>query len=268
MKDVQNRYDRRRIPIEKVGIKNLQYPITVLDRLNNSQCTTAIVSMYVDLPHRFKGTHMSRFVEILNMHHGRISPVKLDDILKAMIEKFNCETAHLEMSFPYFIRKAAPVSGAESLMDYQCAFIASLRRVNGRDAFDLVIEAGVPVTMVCPCSKEISRKGAHSQRSRFTIRVRSNELVWLEELIEIAEKAASAPVFSLLKREDEKRVTESAYDRPRFAEDAVRSVAKRLVQDPRITWYQVESENQESIHNHSAYAMVTSKCRRKRGTGN
>lgn len=264
MKDVQNRYDRRKIPIEKVGIKNLQYPITVLDRLNNSQCTTAIVSMYVDLPHRFKGTHMSRFVEILNMHHGRISPEKLDDILKAMIEKFNCATAHLEIRFPYFIKKAAPASGAESLMDYQCGFIASLCRINGRDAFDLVIEAGVPVTMVCPCSKEISRRGAHSQRSRITIRVRSDELVWIEELIEIAEDAASAPVFSLLKRQDEKQVTESGYARPRFAEDAVRFVADRLAKDPRIMWYQVESENQESIHNHNAYAMIVGKRDRKR----
>jgi GTP cyclohydrolase I len=264
MKDVQNRYDRRKIPIQKVGIKNLQYPITVLDRLNNSQCTTAMVSMYVDLPHRFKGTHMSRFVEILNMHHGRISPAKLDDILKAMIGKFDCETAHLEMQFPYFIKKAAPVSGAESLMDYSCGFSASLRRTGGKDTFDLMIEAGVPVTMVCPCSKEISRRGAHSQRSKITIKVRSKDLVWFEELIEIAENAASAPVFSLLKREDEKKVTESAYDRPRFAEDAVRSVAGLLAKDPRILWYQVESENQESIHNHNAYAMIVGKRDLKR----
>jgi len=258
MKDVQNSYDGRRIPIQKVGINNLQYPITVLDRLDKSQCTTAVVSMYVDLPHRFKGTHMSRFVEILNRHHGRISPGKIDDILKAMIEKFNCETAHLEMRFPYFMKKRAPVSGAESLMNYDCAFIASLNRTNGFDSFDLVIEAGVPVTMVCPCSKEISRRGAHNQRSKITIRVRSDKLVWLEELIDIAEKAASSPVYSLLKRGDEKKVTESAFDRPRFAEDAVRAVAERLTKDRRILWFQVESENQESIHNHNAYAMVIS----------
>jgi GTP cyclohydrolase I len=258
MKDVQSRRDTRRIPIQKVGIKNLQYPITVLDRLNKSQNTTAMVSMYVDLPHNFKGTHMSRFVEILNRHHGRISPGRLDDILNAMIGKFNCETAHLEMRFPYFIKKAAPVSGAESLMNYNCAFIASLKKKNGKELFDLIIEAGVPVTMVCPCSKEISARGAHNQRSTVTIRVRSKELVWLEELIEIAERAASAPVYSLLKREDEKKITESGYDRPRFAEDAVRAVAKQLEGDKRVIWYQVESENQESIHNHNAFAMVTS----------
>lgn len=256
MKDVQSRRDKRRIPIQKVGIKDLQYPITVLDRLNKSQNTTAIVNMYVDLPHNFKGVHMSRFVEILNRHHGRISPQKLDDILGVMLGKFDCENAHLEICFPYFIKKTAPVSGAESLMNYDCAFFASLSRRNGRDAFDLVLETAVPVTMVCPCSKEISRYGAHNQRSTITIRVRSNELVWLEELIEIAEKAASAPVYSLLKREDEKSVTESGYARPRFAEDAVRDVAVRLARDKRITWYEVESENQESIHNHNAYAMV------------
>ncbi|MBA4387472.1 MAG: GTP cyclohydrolase I FolE2 [Verrucomicrobia bacterium] len=259
MKDVQNRYDNRKIPIQKAGIKDLQYPITVLDRLNKSQHTTAIVSMFVDLPHRFKGTHMSRFVEILNKHHGKISLRGIADILRTMRQTFSCESAHLEIRFPYFIEKSAPASGAKSLMNYNCAFLANIERKRGREMLDLVLEVAVPVTMVCPCSKEISSRGAHNQRSTVTIKVRSHELVWLEELIEIAEKAASSPVYSLLKRQDEKYVTEHAYDRPRFAEDAVRAVAMRLKADKRITWYQIESENQESIHSHSAYAMVVSR---------
>lgn len=258
MKDIQSRQDKRKIPINKVGIKRLHYPVTVLDRQNKSQDTTAMISMYVDLPHQFKGTHMSRFVEILNDHHGRVSVEEMEDILVKMREKFDCRSVHLEMKFPYFLEKAAPASGATGLVDYDCAFYASLETVRGKTKFDLVIEAAVPVTMLCPCSKEISDRGAHNQRSVITIQVRSRSLVWLEEIIEIAEKAASSPVYALLKRRDEKAVTEGAYDRPRFAEDAVREVAMKLKKDRRVSWYQVESENQESIHNHSAYAMVVS----------
>ncbi|MCK5850065.1 MAG: GTP cyclohydrolase I FolE2 [Kiritimatiellae bacterium] len=260
MEDVQNSYDDRNIPIQKVGVKGLQYPVTVLDRQNKSQHTTATVHMYVDLPHHFKGTHMSRFVEILNEHHGRISVREIDGILSNMLDKLGCEVAHIELRFPYFIEKTAVASKAKSLMNYDCAFLASAKRQDGGIETDLVVEAGVPVSMVCPCSKEISDRGAHNQRSTITIRVRSNEFVWLEEIIEIAESSASSPVYSLLKRSDEKVITEQAYDRPRFAEDAVRIVAEKLNQDPRITWYSVESENQESIHNHNAYAFVESTC--------
>ena len=256
MKDVQNSHDDRRIPIQKVGIKDLHYPVTVMDRQNKSQHTTALVNMYVDLPHNFKGTHMSRFVEIMNEHHGNISLPDISDILRTMIGRFDCETVHLELRFPYFMEKTAPASSATSMMDYDCALLASYRRSDDGDEFDLIVEAGVPVTMLCPCSKEISEDGAHNQRSKLTISVRSSELVWLEELVEIAEAEASAPVYALLKREDEKELTERAYARPRFAEDAVRSVAARLRDDPRIEWYRVETENLESIHNHSAYAMV------------
>ncbi len=258
MKDIQNTYDDRQIPIQKVGIKNLRYPVTVLDRAHKSQNTTAVVSMTVDLPHNFKGTHMSRFVEILNEHHGRISVSDIRAILAATLERLDSETAHLEIRFPYFMEKTAPASGAESMMDYDCALLATLERGDHAGAFDLIVEARVPVTMLCPCSREISERGAHNQRSEITIRIRSGELVWLEELIEIAEECSSAPVYSLLKREDEKYVTEQAYDRPHFCEDAVRAVAARLREDPRISWYQVESDNQESIHNHNAYAMVES----------
>jgi len=259
MRDVQNRRDGRRIPIQKVGIKDLEYPITVLDRQNKSQPTTARVNMYVDLPHSFKGTHMSRFTEILNEHRGRISVGEINGILRTMLRKFQCRTAHLEIRFPYFIERAAPVSGARALMSYQCALLASVKRRTDRVVFDRSVEVRVPVTMLCPCSREISARGAHNQRAQVTIRVRSRALVWIEELIEMAEKAASAPVYSLLKRVDEKYVTEQAYARPRFAEDAVRGVAALLLRDSRVLGFQVESENFESIHNHSAYAMVENK---------
>lgn len=257
MKDVQGRKDRRRIPIHKVGIKDLSYPITVMDRQKQSQDTVALVNMYVDLPHSFKGTHMSRFVEILNHYHGRISLREMQGILSAMISRFESESAHFEIRFPYFLEKKAPVTKAGARVGYECAMMASLEKKRRSSKFDLVVETRTPVTMLCPCSKEISRKGAHNQRSIITIRVRSRGLVWFEELINIAERAASSPVYSLLKREDEKYVTEQAYAHPRFAEDAVRAVARRLKKDKRITWFEVESDNQESIHNHNAYAMVT-----------
>lgn len=256
MKDVQNKRDYRRIPIQKAGIRNLLYPIAVLDRENKVQHTVASVSLYVDLPHHFRGTHMSRFVEILNEHRGTISLRHIGVILKTMAGRFGSTQAHLEIRFPYFVEKAAPVSKARSLMNYQCAFLASYNR-RAPTPVDLVVEVMVPVTMLCPCSKEISAAGAHNQRSWITVRVRTRELVWIEELIEIAEAEASAGLYALLKRADEKQVTERAYRRPRFAEDAARAVARKLKRDPRVVWYQVESENMESIHNHNAYAMVT-----------
>ncbi|MDD4871469.1 MAG: GTP cyclohydrolase FolE2 [Kiritimatiellae bacterium] len=257
LKDIQNSIDVRRTPVQKVGIRNLRYPILVLDRRNASQDTVATINMFVDLPHRFKGTHMSRFVEIINHCRGRVSVHQIGNILKTMIKKFESVTAHIDIRFPYFIEKSAPVSGAKSLMDYDCAFLAAMDAKKKRNPLDLILEVAVPVTTLCPCSKEISKYGAHNQRSKITIQVRTLKLVWLEDLIEIAESAASAPLYSLLKREDEKSVTETAYKNPRFAEDIVRSVAVRLRADPRISWYQVETENFESIHNHNAYALVT-----------
>ncbi|MFC1497040.1 GTP cyclohydrolase FolE2 [Verrucomicrobiota bacterium] len=256
MKDVQNSHDDRKVPIHKVGIKNLRYPVVVMDRQNESQHTVATVNMFVDLPHHFKGTHMSRFVEIINQYRGRIAVQEIGAILKAMLERFESETAHIEIRFPYSIEKTAPVSGVKSLMDYDCAFLATMNVSDGDNSLDLILEAGVPVTTVCPCSKEISEYGAHNQRSRIVIQVRSRKLVWLEDLIELAEAEASAPLYSMLKREDEKYLTEHAYENPRFAEDVVRSIAVRMRKDPRITWYQVETENLESIHNHNAYAQV------------
>lgn len=257
MKDVQNTHDDRKMPIQKVGITDLRYPVVVLDHKNKSQHTIATVNMFVDLPHNYKGTHMSRFVEILNHYHGRISVQEIESILNAMTDRFASQTAHLEIRFPYFVQKSAPVSGATSLMDYECAFHATLDIGKKQAHCDLTLEVNVPVTTLCPCSREISDHGAHNQRSIITIRVKSTELVWLENLIEIAESEASAPLYTLLKREDEKAVTEQAYRNPRFAEDIVRAIALRLKADTRISWYQIETKNMESIHNHNAYAQVT-----------
>ncbi len=257
MKDVQNTHDDRKMPIQKVGITDLRYPVVVLDHKNKSQHTIATANMFVDLPHNYKGTHMSRFVEILNHYHGRISVQEIESILKAMTDRFASQTAHLEIRFPYFVQKSAPVSGATSLMDYECAFHATLDIGSKTAHCDLALEVNVPVTTLCPCSREISDHGAHNQRSIITIRVKSTELVWLENLIEIAESEASAPLYTLLKREDEKHVTEQAYRNPRFAEDIVRAIALQLKADTRISWYQIETKNMESIHNHNAYAQVT-----------
>jgi len=258
LKDVQNRRDRRKIPLQKAGIKDLKYPICVLDRENKTQHTVAQVCMYVDLPHHFKGTHMSRFVEILNESHGNISLHNISSILQMMTKRFSSSTAHLEIRFPYFIEKRAPVSAARSLMNYECAFLAKYGPPSPAGCFDLTVEVKVPVATLCPCSKAISLRNAHNQRAMITIQIRSHALVWIEELIELAEAEASSPLYPLLKREDEKYITELAYRRPRFAEDIARAVAMKLTRDKRVAWFKVENESMESIHNHNAYAMATS----------
>jgi GTP cyclohydrolase I len=252
MIDIQNRKDHRRVEINKVGVKNIEYPITVLDKRNKFQHTVGKVNMYVNLPQHFKGTHMSRFIEILNEYRGTINIKAISTILDRMKEKLNAESAYLEVEFPYFIEKRAPVSGAKSLMGYTCQFFASLD--NGRHS--LVVGVTAPVTTLCPCSKEISEKGAHNQRSLVSVKVTFRKFFWIEDLIRMVENSASAAVFSLLKRSDEKFVTEKAYDNPMFVEDIVRNIALRLSSHPNITWFSVESENLESIHNHNAYACV------------
>ena len=251
MKDVQSQPDLRNIPIDRVGVKNLRYPITVLDRTNKKQRTVASINLYVNLPHRFRGTHMSRFVEVLNENKREIHIDTIGEILKHIKRKLNAEQAHMEVSFPYFIEKSSPVSKTKSLMEYGCSYSGSLS-----DEEDFVLGVEVPVTTLCPCSKEISDRGAHNQRSLVRIQARMKGFVWIEELIEIAESSSSCPIFALLKRSDEKYVTEHSFDNPRFVEDVVREAALRLNADPRITWYRVESENLESIHNHNAYASV------------
>jgi GTP cyclohydrolase IB len=252
MIDIQNLPDHRQVSINKVGVKNIQYPIVVLDKQNRVQHTVGKVNMYVNLPHQFKGTHMSRFIEILNEYRGTINIKAISTILDKMKEKLNAESAYLEVAFPYFVEKKAPVSRARSLMEYTCEFRASL--TNGDHS--LIVGVTAPVTTLCPCSKEISKKGAHNQRSLVTVKVSFRKFFWIEDLIRIVENCASAAVFSLLKRSDEKFITEKAYDNPMFVEDVVRNIACRLNRHHNITWFSVESENLESIHNHNAYAYV------------
>jgi len=249
--DVQLTRDTRNIAIGKVGVKDISYPIVVMDKNRSFQSTIARINMYVDLPHHFKGTHMSRFVEILNEYREEIALDKMEAILATMKQKLGASNAHMELEFPYFIEKEAPVSRAKSLMEYSCTFSASLS-----DEFDFVLGIKVPVTSLCPCSRELSVYGAHNQRSIMTVQVRYNEFIWIEDLIEIIEECGSSPVYSLLKREDEKFVTERAYENPRFVEDMVREATVRLLALDNITWFSVEAENFESIHKHSAYAAI------------
>jgi GTP cyclohydrolase I len=249
--DVQNERDERNVRIDKVGVKNIRYPIVVKDRSHDAQSTVGTVNMYVDLPHQFKGTHMSRFLEVLNRYHGAISVENLPELLQTVLRRLNAETAHFEVSFCYFMTKSAPVTGAEGLMGYECVFDAAAGAKE-----DFVLSVQVPVTTLCPCSKEIAARGAHNQRGIIDISVRFDDLVWIEEIVELAEDAASCDLYPILKREDEKFVTEKAYDNPRFVEDLVREVTLRLRSHPRIRWFQVHVENHESIHAHNAYAFV------------
>jgi GTP cyclohydrolase I len=252
IEDVQNRKDTRNIPINKVGIKDIRHPVRVRDRDGGEQHTIANFSMYVNLPHNFKGTHMSRFVEILHQHEREISVQSFKEMLHEMTDRLEAASGHIEMSFPYFVSKKAPVSGVESLLDYDVTFIGEIH--DGKP--DMILKVVVPVTSLCPCSKKISDYGAHNQRSHVTITARIKEFVWVEELIDVVEQEASCELYGLLKRPDEKMVTERAYDNPKFVEDMVRDVAARMNSDDRIDYYIVESENFESIHNHSAYALI------------
>jgi GTP cyclohydrolase IB len=259
IEDVQGRADLRRIPINKVGIKEIRHPVRIQDRTGGEQHTVASFSMYVFLPHDFKGTHMSRFVEILNRHEREISVDTFRVMLAEMTDYLDSEAGHIEMSFPFFVSKKAPVTGVESLMDYGVTLIGEHRQ--GRT--DTWLKVLVPVTTLCPCSRDISEYGAHNQRSHVTLTARVNGHVWLEELIEVAEQEASCELYGILKRPDEKFVTERAYDNPKFVEDLVRDIAVRLNAEPRIAAYVVEAENFESIHNHSAYARVEAEKERE-----
>ncbi|HNH88711.1 MAG TPA: GTP cyclohydrolase FolE2 [Thiobacillaceae bacterium] len=250
--DVQNYPDSRQIAIDKVGIKAIRHPVKVLDKTGGAQHTIATFGMYVYLPHHFKGTHMSRFVEILNGNEREFSVENFEEVLRLMVRKLEAESGHIEMNFPYFVNKKAPVSGVESLMDYDVTFIGEIK--NGQ--YLQTMKVLVPCTSLCPCSKKISEYGAHNQRSHVTITVRTNSFVWIEDVIRIAEENASSQLYGLLKRPDEKFVTEKAYENPKFVEDLVRDVAAALNRDGRIDAYVVEAENFESIHNHSAYALI------------
>lgn len=252
LKDLQNSGENHRISIDQVGIRQLKFPFEIMDRGGKPVATVATVSMTVNLAPEFKGTHMSRFVEVLHSHGRTIRTRDFPEILTEMQQRLKSDAAHIVMEFPYFVEKKAPVTGALGLVDYQVKFEADLF---GKD-LDFCLTVQVPVTTLCPCSKAISARGAHNQRGYVTLSVRSHEMVWIEELIDLIEQSGSAPIYSLLKRPDEKFVTEQAYDNPVFVEDVVRNVAHFCNQHPRILWYRVEAENQESIHNHTAYAVI------------
>ncbi|MDT8310355.1 MAG: GTP cyclohydrolase FolE2 [Methylophaga sp.] len=253
IEDVQNIKDKRHIAIDKVGIKDIRHPVVVSDRTTGEQHTIANFNMYVNLPHQFKGTHMSRFVEILNQHEREITVKSFHTMLGEMTERLDAESGYIEMGFPYFVNKEAPISKVRSLMDYQVSFIGEINK--GETC--MTVKVIVPVTSLCPCSKNISDYGAHNQRSHVTLTVKTDSFIWIEDLIDLVEGEASCQIYGLLKRPDEKYVTEHAYDNPKFVEDMVRDVAARLNADKRIKAYTVESENFESIHNHSAYALIT-----------
>lgn len=259
--DIQRSADERGIDIDHVGVCDLRYPITVLDRANGKQQVAATFSLSVSLPRQFKGTHMSRFIEVLVDHDGEVTMRTLPSMLKDLKTRLDAVTARVEVSFPYFVERTAPVTGLKAPMDYECFFQAE---ANGHLS-DFIVGVKVPVKSLCPCSKAISDYGAHNQRGIVTLQVKPArdsegrpELIWIEELIEIGEKSASAPVYPLLKREDERFVTMQAYDNPVFVEDVVRNVARHLREDGRIGWFEVRVVNHESIHNHSAFAVVRS----------
>ena len=250
--DVQNDADSRKLAIDQVGVKAIRHPVKIMERTGGVQHTIATFNMYVGLPHQFKGTHMSRFVEILSAQERELTVDSFKAMLKEMVERLEAKEGRIEMHFPYFIDKKAPVSGVRSLMDYEVTFIGEIKK--GVQCFAMKVL--VPVTSLCPCSKKISDYGAHNQRSHVTVTAHTGEFVWIEEIIDLIEKQASSELYGLLKRPDEKYVTERAYDNPKFVEDMVRDVAVRLNDEPRIAAYVVESENFESIHNHSAYALI------------
>jgi GTP cyclohydrolase I len=250
--DMQSRRDDRELPIDKVGVRGLRFPIQVRDRARQVQNTVATIGMFVDLPKEFKGTHMSRFVEVLNAHGSIIHVENILEILRSLQKKLNSATSHLEIEFPYFMAKRSPVSRKDSLMDYVARFDAA---ACGAET-DFVLTVKVNVTTLCPCSKAIAKYGAHNQRGEVTVALRFKKIVWIEEVIEMVEASASSELYALLKRQDEKQVTERAYENPVFVEDLVRNVALRLNAHPLVTWYRAEAENFESIHNHNAYACI------------
>ncbi len=254
MIDIQKQRDYRHIPIDKVGIKGLRYPVKVLDKKSRGlQSTVALINMYVDLPHQCKGTHMSRFVEMLHLFRKQVSLESITNILGDMKDILGARSSHIEITFPYFIEKKSPVTGAKGLMDYTCSILGASDPERKKD---MVLKVAVPITSVCPCSKEISDYGAHNQRGEVLVSTRFKKFIWIEDIIELVENSASCDVYSVLKREDEKYVTEHGYNNPKFVEDVVRDVSKILIIDENITWFSVSAENFESIPNHSAYAYI------------
>ena len=252
MKDVQNQHDERRIEIQKVGVKNVKYPIVVLDKNNRTQQTVATINMYADLPHDFKGTHMSRFIDVVNEYYVDISMHNFLEMLGKVLKLLDARRAYTEVIFPYFIEKKAPISGERSMMEYVCEYIGEVS-----DQYEhFYVGIQVPIATVCPCSLEISNQGAHNQRGIVHVKLLFEKFFWIEDVISIVEHSGSSEVYTLLKREDEKYITEEAFKRPRFVEDVVREVIQKLEETGDFRWFSVEAENFESIHNHSAYAYA------------
>lgn len=253
MVDVQASRDQRNVAIDRVGVKDVVYPIRLREPEGGEQTTVANINMYVSLPHYKKGTHMSRFLEVLNDHTSEpLTPDRIPKLTRAICERLGAEDAHFEARFTYFIKKLAPVTGQPGLMNYKVTFECNANHVE-----DFIIGVAAPATSLCPCSKEISEYGAHNQRCEIEAKVRFKGNLWIEEVVKHLEAAASSPVYAVLKRPDEKYVTEKAFENPKFVEDIVRDLAVSLNKDDRITWYQINSENFESIHSHNAYAQIT-----------
>lgn len=253
MPDVQASADRRQIAIDRVGVKEVKYPLRLRQRDGGEQTTVATINMYVALPHHQKGTHMSRFLEVLNDETSEpLTPDRFPQIAKSICEKLHAEVATIEASFTYFIKKLAPVTKQPGLMDYKVTFACTSNHHT-----DFVMSVAAPATSLCPCSKEISKYGAHNQRCQIEAKVRFDGMMWIEDLVTILEGAASSPVYAVLKRPDEKWVTEKAFENPKFVEDIVRDLALALDDQPQVKWYSINSENFESIHSHNAYAQIT-----------
>ncbi len=251
--DVQGAGDDRNVAIDRVGVKQVTFPMRLRTKDGGTQTTIAKINMYVGLPHTKKGTHMSRFLEVLNAHASEpISPEEIPALTQAIRDRLDAETAFFEASFTYFIRKPAPVTGQPGLMDYEVRFQCT---ADGTGS-DMVLAVKAPATSLCPCSKEISRYGAHNQRCHIEAAVRTTSMLWIEDLAAMLESAASCPVFAVLKRPDERWVTERAYEQPKFVEDIIRDLAVTLDAEERICWYAISSENFESIHSHNAYAEI------------
>lgn len=253
MKDIQNLEDTRNVDIQKVGIKHIELPLIIQRKNNSNQTVYAKARVNVSLPKHYKGTHMSRFVEVLNEWRTKdLLGVDIKGCLEKIIKKLHAKSGELEFKFKYFVEKPSPVTGLKAPMSYDCSF----EGIIDNDGYKFILGVKVPVTTLCPCSKEISQNGAHNQRAIVSVKVSypENEHIWLEDLIELTESCASSPVYSLLKREDEKFVTEHAFDNPKFVEDVLRDVVVKLRKHPAINFFEVDCEAFESIHNHSAWA--------------
>ncbi len=255
MLDIQNQRDEREVPLEKVGVKGLEYPVTVLDKKNKIQNTTATADLFVNLPHHFKGTHMSRFIEIFHQHYKDLTMKHFLQMLDEMKDRLNAERAYGVVKFPFYVEKHSPVTGSSGMMRYTCTYEGSV----GENLRNFFISIEVPVTTLCPCSKAISAYGAHNQRGLVTVKLLYSCFFWIEDVIEMIENSASSGLYSVLKRADEKYVTEHAYENPRFVEDVVRDVylgLQNLTMSKPMKWFSVEAETFESIHNHNAYAYT------------